>query len=246
MPTPPPTLPMKLELTNCTQFLSSAVFPRQATPGSAPPGWEPKDPKSPLSFVDMVGYECPRVNVGAFERGPVRIVWDGHNNVDVPANCTADEPKNVVEAVVNSFLVSDPDVAAYLHTEYGLPAIVADIQHHEQTAGSLTMRTWTWDAGQGKSELTIQSDEGSQPQDGGIRLFWQHGSGMAYLTFVETRLARAVTDRVGYGTMQPPMLLSGVAQGSFAGAATFNFSTTSDGTFRFYSDLQCKTPAPPA
>jgi hypothetical protein len=207
---------------------------------STPPGWEPKDPTTPVGFAASAGYECKRIHLGTFERGPIRIVWDGHNNADVPPDCSKNEPQKVVESILNVMLVDDDEVAAYLKSRFGMPVLHGDIQEQSQAAGQLVEHTWSWDSGQGASQLVFPSDGTNQSRDGAVRIFWQNGTGIGALDLVETRFGTRVSDRAGYGTMKPPMLLANLTAGLFTGTVGYNHYVSTEGTFQSFADYQCK------
>src|ERR1051326_4155420 len=172
----------KMLLANCTSWQAPALFPGTTAPGSPPAGWKPAQAGTPLTGVGMYGYRCARIHVGPFERGPIYLLTDTHNNADMPANCTATrEPTNF--AVVSSFWIDDAAVGDYLNRTYGLPVVVGTFHEDTQTTQSLTAHVWSWTtAGKGSSKLTIYDDQTSMPAPiNNDRLFWARDGGISSL-----------------------------------------------------------------
>ena len=235
----------RIELTHCTGFLAgTTAMPTQVTPGSVPPGWE-RDPTDPESYVIMSGYECDRVHVGPYERGPVRMVWDVTGNGNVPDSCFEKSGGNPVEAVVNIILFDDEQIANYLHQSYGMPTGVAEIHVSQMPVGALVLRQWSWGVkGQSQSNLTVADDGSVAPRNWPDVLFWPHSQGVGKLVISYQRNAEAYTERMGYGTLQPPMLLAQLPGGAFAGSATYFPSMAGMGNVTLFKDNQCKQPEP--
>jgi hypothetical protein len=190
----------------------------------------------------MVGYECNRISIGPFERGPIRIVTDGHDKADIPLACKATVKGGSHQAILNTFLVNDSMVADYLAATYGLPATYAQIQNQAQAAGALVQHAWTWTPpGLSASTVMIFDDGQAQSNDISDRFYWQRGAGIGILDFVYTRQGPTFTNRAAYGTMQPPMLLASQPQGLFiSSSADYYPSLSGEGIIRLYKDAQCQ------
>ena len=233
-------------LANCTSWQAPALFPGTTAPGSPPAGWKPAQAGTPLTGVGMYGYRCARIHVGPFERGPIYLLTDTHNNADMPANCTATrEPTNF--AVVSSFWIDDAAVGDYLNRTYGLPVVVGTFHEDTQTTQSLTAHVWSWTtAGKGSSKLTIYDDQTSMPAPiNNDRLFWARDGGISSLELQYERSAPGtpLQNRGATGTLAPPMLLSTVAGGQYAGAGEwYPYMPQGVGTFTHYKDVQCLHP----
>ena len=251
-PIPPPvmneTSSPKILLSQCTGFVAVNVpSPRAVAPGQAPPGWEAKDPSVPLSYVYLAGYDCKRINVDKYERGPIRIVWDGHDHADIPSHCsmntTTQGPHLAV--VLNSMLVNDSEIATYLQSEFGLPVRYGEIGVAGQPVNDFVKRTWTWGVGQGNSDLNLLDDGTNQTYDRIERLYWQRGNGIGVMDLTYERWSHAVVaDRPAYGSMAPPMLLASTPAAQFTGTASYFPAMSGEGLFALYKDLQCKEPEP--
>ncbi|MFO1535314.1 MAG: hypothetical protein ABR586_06575, partial [Thermoplasmatota archaeon] len=178
-----------------------------------------------------------------YERGPIRFVWDGHTNADLPTKCDMTNQTGPTSPhILNVFVINDAEIADYLKTQYGMPAIYADIQSTAQAAGALTQRTWSWaPPGQARSEINVLDDSTTQPYSLQDRFWWPRGDGLAQLDIAYTRVGQMVTDRPAYGTMHPPMLLP-PPEGNFVGTARYFPSLAGEGKITFFSDRLCEHP----
>lgn len=232
-----------MQLSQCTGFYGGTpATPKQTTAGQAPPGWEPTNPNNEFVNLHIGGAECNRIHVGPYERGPIRMVWDGHINADIPAGCTVNQTATTHPTILNAFLINDAEIADYLRTTYGMPTFYADIQTEAQAAGALVQRTWTWAAaGHPASRLNVYDDGTNQSYDFVDRIWWQAGDGIGQLDFAYERWAFSVGDRAGEGTMQAPMLALS-PDGSWIGAMEYFPSMSGKGTFTLYTDYLCQHP----
>jgi hypothetical protein len=197
----------------------------------------------PLYSMGLYGYECERISVGPFERGPIHIIWDGHDNADFPADCILNETGFQVESVLNVFLVDDPELASYFRQTYELPATYSAIQVDASASVTPRQLTWRWQSGQQTSEIHLVDDGTStSPDNTGDRIYWQRGNGIGRMDFIQDAFSPDI-GRLGYGTLYPPMLQSDTPQGEFAGIVDY-ITTTGPAVVRLYSDLLCKNPEP--
>lgn len=235
----------RLVLSQCTGFVGSThPYPRAVGPGQPPPGWEPVDSTIPTSYVLIGGYECNRVSIGPYERGPVRIVWDAHDHADIPAKCLEGRPPLSLAPILNAVLANDQQIADHLRNEYGLPVEYAEINATAQPTGPMNERSWTWGPGSTPSELTFVDDGTSAPFDFNERFLWQRRNGIGVLDMTYERTGPELTDREGYGVMQTPMLLANSTTQLFAGPINYFPTLSGEGAFHLFSDLMCEQPAP--
>jgi hypothetical protein len=234
------TLP-RLELTGCTGFEAAQPFLGGSAPGQSPSGWEPQ---SPTSSATLFGFDCHRIHLGPLERGPIRIVLDGHDHASKPAACVANATGQPHEAIVHLLLTNDTGLAALLRDQFGLPTAAADIDAAVQDTGALRQVAWSWGiAGQEASTLTGTADTTSEPYLFSTRLFWQRGDGLGVLdlSFPQRDGPTAYTAREAHGTMRPPMLMASQPQGQFAGTLTYFPAMSGEGAFRLYADTLCRS-----
>src|ERR1051325_8497988 len=167
-PLPPPTngtFLQKLALSQCTGFYAvTEGMPKAVAPGQAPSGWESTDPVNSVSVVFMDGYLCHRIHVGPYERGPIAMVWDAHDNADIPDACLQGTTGPTHSQIFNVLLINDSQIATYLQQQYGLPAQYADIDVSAQSAAApLVLRPWSWALpGQAASNFTLIDDSTNQ------------------------------------------------------------------------------------
>lgn len=195
-------------------------------------------------MVTLLGYECNRIQVGPFERGPIRIVFDGHTNADIPPTCDQNRTGATHVHIVNAFLVDDAEIAVFLSQEFGLPTFFADIGATSQGTGELTQRTWTWGLpGQASSSLSFPDDGNYAAYPIVDRIYWERpGGGLGMLDFTYDRDGPLLTDREGYGTMNPPMLWAQMPSGEFEGPVVYFPSMEGSGAITLYDDSLCEHP----
>jgi hypothetical protein len=238
-------------LTNCTAWYALARFPAGTGPGEAPPGWGPPASTTPITSVATFGYHCNRISVGPYERGPVSLLLDTHNNAKFPTNCTSDPQGGTGSTsflVLASVLIDDPDVAAFLATAYGMPTQVAEVSTADQGAGDAVAHQWTWRTGSGAASTITVYDEGAYATAANVydRFFWPRHGGISVLEIQEQGVGPAgpVFNRAVTGVLQPPMLLAALPGGAYAGDGKWFPSFDGEGKFGFFEDAACIKPGP--
>lgn len=238
--------PLLLHLSQCKSFGGSTFpIPSPLAPGTAPTGWEQEDPLVlPTSYVSYDGFECARFSLGPFERGPVRFLIERHGKAAIPAKCMEGSGQSHI-GIISSFLISDAELAAFLHDQYGLATVFGEFAIEEQPFGAATQYKWTWGpSGAEPSDLTFYQEAPGQTWDFGDRFFWQRGEGIGVLQLSYDREGPSTTNRDGHGTMREPMLLASTAGGAFAGPVNFYPDHAGEGVFSLFSDLRCEEPEP--
>lgn len=252
-PTPGGPLPIpmsrELQMTNCTSWYALAEFPVGAGPGQTPPGWSPPSPTSLVTTVADFGYHCNRVSVGPYERGPVNLLFDTHNNASFPGNCTSNPQGGSGSTsflVMAALFIDDSDIAGFLKSRYGIPAQVATFSMSDQPIGGATVHRWGWASPQGKpSSLTIYDDQKYATVTNTFdRFFWPRNDGIGVLEVDENGDGPAgpFYGRAVNGTMQPPMLLSALPGGTYAGDGKWFPTFHSGAKFALYKDRLCQQP----
>src|ERR1041385_873114 len=247
---PPPVNNMTLgvlQLSECTGFSGGTpALPTEATPGSIPPGWE-KGPTDAVSELSYAGYECQRVHVDQYERGPIHIIWDTTGKANVPATCREKASGGPLEEGVNNFLVDDAEIAMYLHSRYDLPASYAEFHVGTSSATApLVLHTWDWGPhGQPHSNLTLADDGGTDEWLAPDVLFWTHGQGVGKMVIAyDHRTGPTITSRAAHGTFEPPMLISQLPGGQLDWVAWWYSALAGTGKVTLFKDNQCKQPEP--
>lgn len=238
------SIALSLGLDDCTAWQAPMLFPGTTGPGEPPRGWEPAPETTDGTGVGMYGYRCNRFALAPFERGPVTIVLDTHNKATFPEECVQSNDDSTTATVLNALIVDDSELGQFLNVTYGMPVFVAEMAV-SQAQDPPAIHAWTWAVGgQTPSELTIVEDGVTQdPPETSDRLYWAKGTGIGTLSLKFHRTAPLLLEnRLGEGTLQPPMLLSQVAGGHYAGPAEWFSSLRADGVFQFYNDPHCKEP----
>jgi hypothetical protein len=174
-------------------------------------------------------------------------MFESHSNADFPQKCKENTPAFPVFGVATHIWIDDPEVAAYLHTEYGAPVLLGQFNESSQDTAALSLRTWTWAAeGNQPSKITIPDDKEHQELIGLFsRLFWANATAGLVQLDLPPKDHGPASPFPAYGTMQPPTELAKDRGGVFAEAtAKWYPERSAAGTFTIYSDLKCEHPVP--
>lgn len=236
-----------LQLDNCYGWQAVTTDPGATAPGERPPGWNPAPSGTAFTGQEIQAYQCNRISLGAFERGPIHLMFEDHGNADFPPKCKENAPEFPVFGIVTHIWIDDAEVAAYLRTEYGAPVLLGQFNETSQDAGTLTLRTWTWAVEGGQpSKITVPDDKENQELIGLFsRLFWANGTAGLVQLDLPPKDHGPAQPFPAYGTMQPPTEFAEDRAGVFAEAtAKWYPERSAAGTFTLYSDLKCEHPVP--
>jgi hypothetical protein len=232
--------PGRMVWSGCVAWRVVAQAPGPAAPSVRPAGWEAAD--TPLTVVTAEGFRCQRIALGELERGPVHLVVETHNDARFPAGCRA-EPAGSASApglrVLGTFWIDDAGLAAELNQSYGLPARFAAFDVSD-TGTAVAQQDWAWaEAGRTASRITLAADTalptgGPSPQ----RLLWARDDGLASLD-LSVEGTGSPLHRPAAGRFQPPMLMSAVAEGAFAGSGEWLSAAEATADFTLYGDQDC-------
>ncbi len=239
-PAPEPDLAPRGE--GCSGFSLDAAWPARHPRAHVPDGW---DAQSGPSTIRLEGWACERLSWGAFERGPVRLVFEMHDQQVTPEPCRhADRTTNF--HVLQSLWIDDAGMAAWLQGQ-GIPARFAAIDFQEPDAGPGVLR-WSWgDAAGDIADVRLPTWDDyvlGTPQT--RRLFWDDGARLTAMDVVSSRSPPgagsgpdAVIGRVAaVGLFAPPMLLGDLPAPQAMPATPFQDGQWA-GTLIHYGDLQC-------
>lgn len=243
---PPLNHTRTLQLDDCFGWSAVITNPGPITPGERPSGWNPAPSDTTFTGQDIQAYRCNRISLGVFERGPIHLMIESHSNADFPEKCTENTEELPEFGIASHIWIDDPEVASYLHNEYGAPVVLAQFNETSQDAGPSTLHTWTWATEGGQpSTMTIPDDKESQELVGRFtRNFWANGTSGLIQLDVPPKDYGPPHQFPGYGTMQPPTEFASDRGGNFAGSTAWNPVRAAAGTFTIYSDLQCEHPVP--
>ncbi len=210
-PVDPPSIPdlrtPGMAVNDCQAWLITQYYAPGQHPATAPPDWEAENDLG-VRGVNLYAWECQRINFGPFERGPVRIVVEAHDNFMPPAECREGNG-TFFNAYLSRLLVDDADIANFMHTMHGLPASYAEFDATVDAAAVVSTYTWTWDSDGGVSVVSVIEDDQQTPADLiTTRFLWRNGTQAGWLHTQFTNTAPIITDRLATWQLAPPMLMA--------------------------------------
>lgn len=249
VPIEPPlnsSMPPALSWTGCVAWAAQAGGPASTLPDwPTPPGWEWSDAaERAIAGASVLTLRCDRVSFGSLERGPLTLMLEDHNRFHIPAKCTPESNGVPVHIVLGSLYVDDAELAAALAQAYGMPTRIAHFTDDAQDVGggAQTHRvTWSVEGGE-TSELQLV-DDGTGMEDRIIyRYFWASGNQL-FRWEIDAQEPQPVffTNRVGQGTIKPPMMMAEVSE-DFAGLAQYYPTYESTSSFLVFNDFGCEEP----
>lgn len=240
---PPPASGLSPHADGCTGFELIAPWPGGHPRAHVPQGW---DAANPLSSVQVEAWECQRLAWGRFERGPVRILFETHDQGAAPGPCRSTDELTTL-AVLQSLWTDDADLAADLAAQ-GLPARWAPMAAADTAAGAAAVRDWSWGLPGEASRVAVPMPLSAIPGAPlAKRLFWDNGTAVSSMDLAATaspagqRLDRVnvIPQVVPQATFAAPMLLAD-RPAPLATAHAFQ-----DGQWaadiHHYGDLRCGT-----
>ena len=250
-PPPGPDVPLgdpasgqQPRLEGCSGFALDAQWPGRHPRAHVPDGWDAREGNT---RVRLQGWACERLAWGPFERGPVRLVLETHNQQVAPAPCRGADRTTELE-VLQSLWVDDAEVAAYLLAE-GLPVQATGIEvRHEAVADDAAVVRWAW--GDGAADVQVPAPGGSVPSPTlARRLFWDDGVRVSSLDVVAQwsvpGAAAGPADLAGrsaaVGEFAPPLLLAD--RPSLPAPANAFDAAHWAATLRHHGDLRCAPPS---
>ena len=232
-----------LRLDNCHGLDTAVEQPSALLDAGRPPGWEPSGRPTSQAALDI--HECKRIMVGPFERGPVMVAFEMHNDHSTPANCT--EGEYTASSILHKLWLSDPEVARWLANQ-SLPAEPA---------------TFAWtpnELADGLSAPTIVIGvEGAQPsevhssnqfsndtrQSSTERLFWAGPDGVSFIDLHADVSYNAQYPGYFTGTFHEPFLYAqAAAGGNVAGLGGFYDHGWMEGEVHHFRGFECVEESP--
>lgn len=233
---------MRLILDDC-QRLGTLRYAISDVVGASPPeGWGPGPTPATEVFIEL--YDCARLSLGPFERGPIRFLMEVHDNREPPLACRDGDYTS--SEVITQVAADDAEVVAYLVTRLGLPASLATIEPHSEPLQGADQLTWTFSLeGYPRSYLTgYQSQESDTTGTYDYRRFWtnQHG-GISFMDFEETWRRAGSEAGVIHGEVREPFLhVPGVE--SYLGTGYSVPESSVDAPIKEFGDMSCTQPLP--
>lgn len=157
----PATPPQALRLLDCQSFVASVIIPLDALPREGteevPPEWRPS---GLLNYAPAVQVQtCEKFEWGNFARGPITLVFDMHNAIDLPAACV-EEFAIRLDRFISKIVLDDQEVAEALASA-SVPAFYAPIEQETTAGGAVEVITFRWPDPHSDVELTFAADAGS-------------------------------------------------------------------------------------
>lgn len=237
---PPAEVPQNVTFTDCVGWTVFLNYLAPLGPGNRPSSWGPGQP-GPVA-VGLLAYKCNRFSLGQFER-PVQMVFEFTGNADYPDQCTEGQNGPTHLKVLNSLVIDDAELGAYLNETYGIPVWLASFEEDQNDLGAYGSHTWTWTIGSTPpSTVTILDNKDTGPESSRYdRFFWARGAGLVVLDLSKDAQGPAI-QQFGNGTLNPPMLIAAETGGTFGGHGEWFPSLEVEGVFTFYKDQDCSEP----
>lgn len=118
-PSPVQAVPLDgLFLTNCEGALTLNYLEKTVAGVRPPSGWP--ESAEPIVRVRIEAHRCERIAFGIFERGPVTVILETHDNHVPPENCVRDGDFTTTE-VLNHMWVDDQTLVDAFRSAWNLP-----------------------------------------------------------------------------------------------------------------------------
>ena len=211
-----------------------------------PRDWSASQDNSAIAGTLVYGImTCDRVSWGSFERGPVSLLYEWHNDFEAPSKCT--EGEFTQGMILSALWFSDADLARYAAEQFGMPAQAADIEYNlSATADTYTAHaTWKLPGGETSEAFMHERVEFPSTYEPNWRLFWDNGIGASYLDIRENYQTPQASPGIAYGTLAEPMLYGKSMpddQFETEGQTDLILDGSASGAISRFSDLQCTKP----
>jgi hypothetical protein len=195
----------------------------------------------PVLELRLEVHQCSRISVAGFERGPIGVVIETHNNRTTPPECQP-ESAQVRTEVLHRVWVSDPEISEYFATRFGMPTGI--LQKIDGFSSSLMMRDtipFTINGETNRLGISVAEGSGSFTQLGELRLFWNSGKGgVGMMDFTTTTISKSGNAPATLGSIFPPLLASVVGDPQYVGYGGSFSGSDATGTIKIYGDARCE------
>jgi hypothetical protein len=235
--------PLTLLLNNCLGWTTVLNYPGPTAPGPRPEGWEAASPDTLITGISIQAYECNRVAIGAFERGPLHVLYEAHSNADIPEACYEGLAGITSVGILTAFILDDAELVAFLQSELKLPAVFGTITDDATAVGPGAVHTWTWQV-EGNEQSTLTLPESGDTSGSGVlpeRLFWENNGTLHQIDLAPLDHGPQVP-AWAVGSIHAPFYTASDTGGVFTGGGTRYVDRESSGTFTSYRDMACKVP----
>jgi hypothetical protein len=211
-----------------------------------PTGWSASTDTN--AALGVLGYDilrCERVSWGVFERGPIYIMREDHNDFEPAGDCG--EGDFTQGLVLSAIWFSDAEIAQYAHDRFGMPAqtAVIEIAITPAPAGQQVRATWSLPGGQVSEANFYDDQQFDSTFNPNWRVFWGAGPGVGYLDLSMTYHTPQESPGVAYGTLASPMLYGmSMPDPTFVtfGQTDSIHQGTASGEISMFSDSECTKP----
>lgn len=133
------------------------TFVQSAVPvGKSPPGWQYTGPFGNQVYIRAM--ECARISAFPLERGPVRVLFEGHQNFTAPATCQDSTTPRLI--ILSNVITDSPDLAKHLNSNFGMPSSVAEIKITDNEDEVIHVREWSWTVAANTSTIEVSIAKG--------------------------------------------------------------------------------------
>lgn len=226
-------IPLNAFLTDCSVWTTLLTGPKGTFGGPLPPGWQ--ELEVPMATIAMELMACHRISWGAFERGPVHIIFDFTEEGRPPAQCLAGDFDRY--QILRNLIVDDPEVAAWLARSYGLPAIFSPISL--SNSSDLPTR-WSW--GEPESLLEHINPSLSDGTDSVFthRFFWFNETELSYIDMTERGFEIDPTSPIASGALRQPMQFARTGLPLYSGLLDLTLKMDANLSLARFSNFNCE------
>ena len=229
--------------TDCRGASAGYVMTTEQGPPPPRPEWEREG--SPDANGAIRFFECQRISIFDFERGPVRIAYEWTDMATPPAQeCFGDKASLILS--LYRIYVDDRSIADNLTEKFGAPAVFATFDHVASPVGPLGQETWSMAVAGGAPTSVTFSSFAADPTDSEFttRYVFAYKDGIAMMQETLHDYDDLGNPPLAYGTMQSPTVWHDyVGSEQYAGPASYFYENTWSGEFVFFEDAYCKVPA---
>jgi hypothetical protein len=227
----------QLRLTDCQGVLSLNYLPKPLANVEPPPEWAPND--VPVTRVRIEAHLCSRVAFGPFERGPVTLILETHDNRSAPESCITTGDFLTTE-ILHHIWMDDDEILALLNSELGLPVskssplrVVAEpgnafAGYEIEIEGSVTR---------------LEADQGDAPYStirDTYRYFWPRpNGGIGQLDLAMETLSPSSSPPTIIGEVKSPFVAAIIGSPAYSGYGEVFRNSSAEGTFTLYGDPKC-------
>jgi hypothetical protein len=232
--------PQRLQLNDCFG-LDTGHYAVSSLEGAKPPPQWGEGP-TPITEVYIMAFNCERIAIGPFERGPVQFLIEVHGNREAPENCTTGDYTS--SEVITQVWSNDLQIVEYFSTKLGLPAALGFMNFTTTTTGPRTAFNLTLEKPGGPPSWLETDTYGPADTNGTYlyRRFWvNERGGISYMDFETSYSRSSQASQIVTGLVRDPFLhVDGVER--YVGTGNILGPSSVDAPIARFGDLECKEP----